>query len=104
MREISFKFYDKKTGKFLEECGMWWNYIEYLSPDEVIVCQFMDAKDKNGKDIFEGDIVKADCGYGHPKPQAVEFEDFIYWKGEACISDNIEVIGNIYENPELLEA
>ena len=102
-REIMFKFYDKKTGKFLEECSMWWNYIEYLNPDDVVVCRYLDSKDKNGKRIYEGDIVQGDYGYGHPKPQVVEFDEFIYWKVECCVDENIEIIGNIYENPELIK-
>jgi len=53
-------------------------------------------------EIYEGDIAQADWGYGCPRV-VVELESFYYAKGECCISDEIEVIGNIYENPELME-
>lgn len=67
-------------------------------------------KDKNGKEIYEGDIVQTcfdEVGLIGFKRQAFTliiqaYEDdteyLINW-----ISDNLEIIGNIHENPELLE-
>lgn len=59
--------------------------------------QYTGLKDKNGKMIFEGDIVKAACGFSG----VVNYDDFIYYKVERAIDDNIEIIGNIHDNPEL---
>lgn len=76
-----------------------YGYMEVHEVDPETVSQYVDLKDINGKEIFEGDIVKASWGYRG----IVDFEDFIYAKLECCMSDDIEVIGNVWDNPELLE-
>ena len=85
------------------------------------IMQFTGLQDKNGKDIYEGDVVKDDMGrimmsgYHNLRPcwiaiSATNFHhaDFFYWsKWDNAIDGyshtvSVEVIGNIYENPELL--
>lgn len=81
-----------------------------VSEPRYVLVQFTGMKDKDGKDIYEGDILKYDLGFGP-----------IYWsvymdtkKGMWRITkenggntggwfNQYEVIGNIYENPELLK-
>ncbi len=74
--------------------------------------QFTGLRDKNGKEIFEGDIVSLGC-YGEAKgyPAQVVFQSgcftFDCIDGSGWMTwvevDEIKVIGNIYENPELIE-
>ncbi|MTR26642.1 hypothetical protein GMC29_10055 [Streptococcus salivarius] len=91
------------------------NYYKF---DDIVLMQSTGLKDENGKEIFEGDIVKVTDG-----DERTNFPDggigticgldgiFMWYidgqvhNGLFDISQEyyIEVVGNIYENPELLE-
>mgnify|MGYP000856878781 CR=1 FL=1 len=84
--------------------------------DRVELLQFTGRKDKTGKEVYEGDIVRFYDDYDEEYIASVVFIDClgaygVEWDGfqssfddiNEYYSKDIEVIGNIYEAPELLE-
>lgn len=135
MREIKYRVWDSEYKAYVQE------YSDYvINPNGELLFYDIDGvfkwanmkvctieqctgiKDKNGKEIYEGDVVAfedSDGGYEYPdvvvntgiveygelrfyftNRVVAEMDDF-YIKGDRC--DDVEVIGNIHENPELLE-
>lgn len=93
--------------------------VGWLSEDDIEnkIMQFTGLLDKNGKEIYEGDIVEAINDKGWEKEIHMSGIKPVVWnKKESCFSmgeqkipmywggfKSLEVIGNIYENPELIK-
>lgn len=96
------------SGEYIDDCRTKTGRLILIMPQiEVIpetVGQYTGLSDKNGKKIFEGDIVKAERWYDSGCYPHAEMETFevkipdIYQKG----IKSIEIVGNIFNNPELL--
>lgn len=93
--------------------GMWDSSWRPFKEDNCIIMQYIGLKDKKGKKIFEGDIIKYG---GNPNLLQVAYNVagfHLYWKDcKICHFEDkaysasfyaLEVVGNIYENPELLK-
>jgi len=91
--------------------GEHWEFGEtnFMSFDEIELMQSTGLFDKNNKEIFEGDVVSIDTD--EFDLLFVKYESGIYWlmDDEECVehlSDYykyVSIVGNIYENPKLLE-
>ena len=78
--------------------------MEHACVDPATVGQFTGLTDKNGQKIFEGDILKWDSmewGCGHLEIASWDYELFNMRRNDW--EEWCEVIGNVYDNPELLE-
>lgn len=114
MREIKFRAWDKPSSTMYQwiDVSRWtsWN-------DEAkILMQFTGLKDKNGKEIYEGDIVD-EFRKSRSFPEGRHIKKIIQWEDDMTLDDSygftavgfnmfggvLEVIGNIYENPNLLK-
>lgn len=117
MREVKFRAWDTKA-KIIRSIFLLNSMGEIIplkdevfnnvySPNDLLLMQYTGLKDSKGKEIYEGDIVKA-----HPNIKATVLYDeslggFVLRGLEAwnCYfrrnAERYEVIGNIYENSEL---
>ena len=138
MREIKFRCWDTENKQMLKVQELDFEdtfyggrlsiradmYNDYFDIEDMILMQYTGLKDKNGKEIYEGDIVlykdwercyegggndsfinkgvveysESNCCFNVTERETIDIEDVLYEGNE-----DLEVIGNIYDNPELLK-
>lgn len=126
MREIKFRIYDTKRKEWVHDTKHAVNLLGETiilgdilrRPDDtrvrleelndLVVMQFTGLKDRNGIEVYEGDVIRNDGGDWN--------EEVFYEEGGFCfcreapepmvwlqINGVYEVIGNVHENPELIK-
>jgi len=112
--KLKFRAWDKQQNKML---GIDWaitaqggfiNISEYTYEDDPIIMQWTGLIDKNGKEIYEGDLIKTLDNRTLPVifkggcfgfENIFEIKKFTYFT--KVLADTIEVVGNIYEMEEI---
>lgn len=119
----------EKHATFLTQNGKLWHPLDSIRnlvpcrENSHVVCLYTGLKDINGREIYEGDI----CRHGYTNNYGNDFYNnsvVAYFEKDCCFGlvkhsynpkmynritenmikrNNIEVIGNLYENPELLK-
>jgi len=84
-------------------------FESFVDGESGILMQFTGLADKNGKEIYEGDIVKDDNStfkveWEFAKWHFQRINGAYQYPSEYSTASRMEIIGNIYENPELLTA
>jgi uncharacterized phage protein (TIGR01671 family) len=130
MREIKFRAWDEANKKYIE----WHDFSIVFDSDSLyeLLCgniknfileQFTGLRDKNGREIYEGDVITSAISRAHQEELGCSitgvvnyepclgsyditsiFDDEDFCKFSEIDEFNIFVIGNIHEKPELLES
>ena len=110
MREIKFRIWDIKSKRWAKMFNI--DLLDIPKFDIAEINQYTGLKDKNNKEIYEGDILSDG---NDEKPYKVifkngsfraefegDFEEYSFDLSDVVLQ-GCEVVGNIYENPELIK-
>ncbi len=106
MREIKFRVWNNNSMEYFELDNEFDCITGWIGPNPLM--QYTGVKDKNGKEIYDGDIITDECDTKY----LIVFNDGCFYgqydendaEGDIDIANKfspINVIGNIHENPEL---
>ena len=120
-REIKFRVWNVNSETFVDqfEARIYiWGYVEcddgkeWIEPSKgsIVIEQFTGLKDKNGKEIYEGDIIHHGQEETSGEKNEVIFQNGEFgmrWQSQSlwhisCDSHFFEIIGNVHENAGLL--
>lgn len=112
MRYFNFRVWDRSLGT--------WHYFSLHPLDGLFdlddraidgssLTQMTGLKDKNGKDIFEGDVLQDRLGgrcvvrFESARYILVQARGAVYWPLSSDSSSHYEIIGNVIESPQLID-
>ena len=107
------KLYDKDEWWWCAEHGLttvldYFDHCSYIQSRDFVIMQCTGLKDRNGKLIYEGDIVERDHVQGKKRGVVVFDKEALQFRATNMSLYSFKhrsvVIGNIYETPELLES
>jgi len=125
-RKIKFRAWDKTRKLFIDVPDLrdllfgYGNNYDYTNGDDVEIMQYTGLKDRNGVEIYEGDLIENDvgrvcsvvwhefrasfdCSFVSDNPDCAYKPMKDYGFAPALWSIKVKVIGNIHENPDLVK-